>query len=190
MKGSYCKLWREGTVPLCCVWPLKWVRSKVVIKSVLWDPGACTPCQVPLRNHYSITLKCLQSTILRASLWLAGCPGLLVVLAQGVIWPLMTSEMELMTSWNQNGSHPYSHLLHCTSTNPPRPKGTARNTTFVFGADSWGLLIKRYKWLTQGLSCWVLLRWCSVWWRTGISPRPEFGSLFLSFSKHQLFIKN
>lgn len=27
-------------------------------------------------------------------------------------------------------------------------------------------------------------------WRTGISPRPEFGSLLLSFSKHQLFIKN
>lgn len=27
-------------------------------------------------------------------------------------------------------------------------------------------------------------------WRTGISPRPEFGSLLLGFSKHQLFIKN
>lgn len=27
-------------------------------------------------------------------------------------------------------------------------------------------------------------------WRTGISPRPEFGSLLLSFSKHQLYIKN
>lgn len=59
--------------------------------------------------------------------------------------PVMTSEMELITSWNQNGSHPHSHPLSYTGTNSPKPKGTAKNTTFVFGADSQGLLIKRYK---------------------------------------------
>lgn len=53
--------------------------------------------------------------------------------------------MELVTSWKHNGSHCHSHPLSCTRTNPPKPKGTARNTSFVFGAGSQGRIIERHK---------------------------------------------
>lgn len=68
---------------------------------------------------------------------------LLIVLVQGLIWPFMSSEMELVVSWKQDVSH--SRPLSDIRRNPPEPEGTARNTSFVFGAVSWGLPVKRLK---------------------------------------------
>lgn len=92
-----------------------------------------------------ITPEYLYSTVLGPSEGLAACPVLLVVMVQGLVWPFMSSAMGLVASWKQNGSHSHSHPFTDTRRNPPEPKGTARNTSFVFGAVSWGLPVKRHK---------------------------------------------
>lgn len=55
MKGSCCKLGRKRTVFLCCVWPFRWVRSKMAVESPCYGirysmSGGKISC---LRNHHS-----------------------------------------------------------------------------------------------------------------------------------------
>lgn len=59
---------------------------------------------------------------------------LLIVLGQGLIWPFMSSEMELVVSWKQDGSHSHSRPLSDIRRNPPE---LLRWCSASWGAGTW-----------------------------------------------------
>lgn len=148
-----CKLGRQGTLPVCPVWPSGRAGSNLAsvvravcgisylysmsggkISSIGSQLSALVP-KVPLQHlSEGFSRTCNLSRAF-------GSPG-----TRGRFGFLrLLKWMELVTSWKHNGSHCHSHPLSCTRTNPPKPKGTVGNTSFVFRAGSQGRLIERHK---------------------------------------------
>lgn len=187
MKGSCCKLGRKGTLFLCCVWPSGLFKSKLAVGSPCYGIRYLYSClRTTTAAHLKVPSKSSSEGVSRT--WRLprdfGSSG-------------TSADLVFKNSWN--GAH---HQLEPKWVTSPfqsallyQYKSTkAQGQGQKYSICLWGrfpeTVNKEVQVTHTGHKLLSTAQMMFSLWRTGISSKPEFGSLLLSFFKHQLFIKN